>query len=73
MGASVLSNLQKELLKLYGINIPEQLREIKSLLSNYFADKATADMDKLWNENNGDKQTINQWANGHNRRRTLLY
>ncbi len=70
MGASVLSNMQKELLKLYGTNIPdEQLTEIKLLLSNYFADKATAEMDKLWDKNNWDEQTMNQWANEHKRRK----
>jgi hypothetical protein len=71
MGALVLSNLQKELLKLYGNNIPdEQLREIKILLSNYFADKASAEMDKLWDKNNWDDQTMNQWTNEHNRRKS---
>lgn len=70
MGASVLSNMQKELLKLYGTNIPdEELKEIKLLLSNYFADKATAEMEKLWEENNWDELTMNQWANEHNRRK----
>lgn len=70
MGASVLSNMQKELLKLYGTNIPdEQLKEIKLLLSNYFADKATAEMDKLWDKNHWNEQTMNQWANEHSRRK----
>ncbi len=69
MSVSVLSNMQKELLKLYGTDIPdEQLKEIKLLLSNYFADKATAEMDKLWNENNWNEQTMNQWANEHRRK-----
>jgi len=35
MGALVLSNMQKELLKLYSTEIPDaQLQEIKYLLSN---------------------------------------
>lgn len=68
MGTSVLSNMQKELLKLYSTDIPdEQLEEIKLLLSNYFADKATEEMDKLWDKNNWNEQTMNQWANEHNR------
>jgi len=70
MGASVLSNIQIELLKLYGTNIPEeQLREIKLLLSDYFADKATEEMDMLWEKNDWTEQTMNQWANEHNRRK----
>jgi hypothetical protein len=68
MGATVLSNMQKELLKLYSTDIPdEQLEEIKLLLSNYFADKATEEMDRLWDKNNWNEQTMNQWANEHNR------
>ena len=68
MGASVLSNMQKELLKLYTTDIPdEQLNEIKLLLSNYFAQKASDEIDKLWDENKWDNQTMNQWANEHNR------
>jgi hypothetical protein len=68
MGAHVLSNMQKELLKLYSTEIPDgQLQEIKYLLSNYFADKASDEMDRLWDENNWNDQTMNQWANEHNR------
>lgn len=68
MAAQVLSNMQKELLKLYSTEIPDtQLREIKLLLSNYFAQKASSEMDRLWAENNWDDQTMNRWANEHNR------
>jgi hypothetical protein len=68
MAAPVLSNMQKELLKLYSTEIPDtQLREIKLLLSNYFAQKASSEMDRLWAENNWDDQTMNRWANEHNR------
>jgi len=66
MGTPVLSNMQKELLKLYSTEIPEvQLLEIKYLLSNYFADKASDEMDRLWDENNWNDQTMNKWANEH--------
>jgi hypothetical protein len=68
MGATALSNMQKELLKLYATNIPdEELLEIKLLLSNYFAEKATKEVDKHWEENNWNKETMNKWANEHNR------
>lgn len=70
MGAAALSNMQKELLKLYATNIPdEELREIKLLLSNYFAEKASKEVDKLWEENNWNKETMNKWANEHSRRK----
>ncbi len=68
MGATALSNMQKELLKLYATNIPdEQLKEIKVLLSNYFANKASDEVDKLWDENKWDEETMKEWANEHNR------
>ena len=68
MGVPVLSNMQKELLKLYSTEIPEaQLQEIKYLLGNYFADKASDEMDRLWDENSWNDQTMNQWANEYNR------
>lgn len=65
---TALSNMQIELLKLYSTNIPdEQLREIKLLLSHYFADKASDGIDKLWDENNWNNDTMKQWTNEHNR------
>ncbi|MCF8361712.1 MAG: hypothetical protein K9G70_03725 [Prolixibacteraceae bacterium] len=68
MAAPVLTNMQKELLKLYSTEIPDdQLKEIKFLLSKYFAEKATSEIDRLWDENNWNGQTMNQWANEHNR------
>ncbi|MBK7638442.1 MAG: hypothetical protein IPJ13_32425 [Saprospiraceae bacterium] len=51
--AKPLTNLQMQLLKSFYFDIPtEQLEEIKTLLGNYFASKATDEMDKLWVENN---------------------
>lgn len=68
MAATVLSNLQKELLKLYSAGVSdEQLHEIKLLLGNYFAEKATQEMDRLWDENNWSEETMTKWANDHKR------
>lgn len=73
MTPSVLRNMQKEFLKLYTTDFPdEQLKEIKLMLSNYFAEKPTAEMDKLWDKNKWDEKTINQWANEHTRRKDKL-
>ncbi len=48
-----LTNVQIELLKLFQYNLPEnQLAEIKNMLAKYFAKTASAEMDKLWDENN---------------------
>lgn len=64
----MLSNVQIELLKLYANNISEaDLREIKLMLSNYFANKASDAMDQFCAEQNLSPQNIMAWANEHNR------
>ena len=63
-----LSNLQLELLRLYGNGVSEEnLREIKMILAKYFADKATDEMDKVWEEKNLTEQDMTRWTNEHNR------
>ena len=59
-----LTNVQIELLKLFQYNLPEeQLAEIKNILAKYFAKTATAEMDKLWEENNWNNDLMQEWAN----------
>ena len=63
-----LSNLQLELLRLYGNDVSDEtLREVKSVLAKYFADKATEEMDKVWEEKNLTEQDMINWTNEHNR------
>ena len=63
-----MSNLQLELLRLYGNGVSdESLREIKTILAKYFADKATAAMDQVWDEKGLTEQTMIDWTNEHNR------
>ncbi len=63
-----LSNLQLELLKLYANDLPdEQLNDIKFLLAQYFAQKATEAMDKQWNERGLTEQDMINWTHEHNR------
>jgi hypothetical protein len=65
-----LTNVQIELLKLFQYNLPEeQLVEIKNMLGKYFAKTATAEMDKLWEENNWDNDLMKEWANEHLRKK----
>jgi hypothetical protein len=65
-----LTNVQLELLKLFQYNLPEsQLAEIKNMLAKYFAQTATAEMDKLWEENNWNNDKMNEWANEHLRKK----
>jgi hypothetical protein len=63
-----LSNLQIELLRLYSNDVSEEtLREVKSILAKYFADKATEEMDKVWDEKGLTAQDMIDWTNEHNR------
>ncbi len=63
-----LSNLQLELLRLYGANVSEEaLVEIKGMLARYFADRASDEMDDLWKERGITPDDMPQWASEHNR------
>ena len=54
-----LSNLQLELLKVFSRNLSDsQLLEIKQILANYFAQKATEEMDRLWDEKGWTNETM---------------
>ncbi|MDB5143799.1 MAG: hypothetical protein JWQ66_2512 [Mucilaginibacter sp.] len=64
-----LSNIQIELLKLFQYNLPEkQLIEIKNILAKYFANTATEEMDRLWDENGWNDKTMKTWADEHLRK-----
>jgi hypothetical protein len=57
-----LSNLQIELLQLYSQNVSEEdLIAIKRLLARYFADRASDEMDKLWEEEGWTNDTMDEW------------
>ena len=63
-----LTNLQLEILKVFQYDLKEnQLFEIKQLLSAYFAEKATREMDRLWEANAWNQETMEQWAKEHSR------
>lgn len=63
-----LSNLQLELLKVFSYELSEeQLSEIRNLLANYFAKKASDQMDLLWEQNNWSEETMNEWGKEHMR------
>ncbi len=68
MQKSGLSNLQKELLKLYANDVSESsLLEIKQILARYFADKASEAMNEVWEEKGLTGQKMIDWTNEHNR------
>ncbi|MCB9282655.1 MAG: hypothetical protein H6563_01160 [Lewinellaceae bacterium] len=61
-----LSNLQLELLKLFSFNLSDQqIKEVRVLLSRYFAEKATQEMDQLWEDQNWADETMEQWSKEH--------
>ncbi len=56
------TNIQWQLLQLYNRNISEaNLLEIKQLLANYFANKASEEMDMLWDTNGWTNETMHKW------------
>ena len=69
-----MSNLQLELLRLYGNGVSEKnLREIKSIFDNYFADKASNAINRVWDEKGLIEQTMIDWTNEHNRAENRPY
>ena len=61
-----LTNLQLELIKLFSYNLnTNQLLEVKDLLAKYFADKATQEMDKIWEEKKLTNETMDSWLKEH--------
>ena len=57
-----LSNLQIELLRLYSQNVSEEdLLAIKRLPAKYFADRASDEMDALWEEQGWTNETMDKW------------
>ncbi|MCE6989313.1 hypothetical protein [Dyadobacter sp. CY323] len=66
-----LSNLQIELLKLYPYSVSEnELRDIRKMLADYFAQKIDSEMNQLWEKNDWNDQTIESWKSEHLRSKT---
>jgi hypothetical protein len=76
--APPLTNLQRELLDLFALDLPEdELREIKHLLARYFAEKATAGFDAFADSlprSSGEQELspedTDRWATEHARAST---
>lgn len=66
--AQKLTNLQLEIIKLFAYQIPDnQIFEIKDLLAKYFVEAASREMDRLWEENQWNNDTMENWLEEHNR------
>ena len=63
-----LTNLQQELLKIFSIELSDkELLEIKHLLATHFASKASDEMDRLWETNQRNQETMETWLAEHSR------
>jgi len=63
-----LTNLQIELLEVFKYELSDdQIKEIRSLLVDYFAEKVTSGIDKLFEENNWGEEKIEEWSKEHMR------
>ncbi|MBS1530491.1 MAG: hypothetical protein JSU01_09300 [Bacteroidetes bacterium] len=59
-----LSNIQIELLKLFGTNLSERdLIELKQLLSKFCAKKAISLADDIWDKKGLSDQEMDTWLN----------
>lgn len=62
---SPLSNVQIELMKMFSHNLnDDDLVSLKRVLANFFAEKASDEMDKLWDQNNWSNKTMDNWLSG---------
>ena len=65
-----LTNLQLELLKMFQYDLAEnQLQDIRSILGNYFAETASKEMNKLWEQAGWSDETMERWKIEHLRKK----
>ena len=58
----LLSNVQIELLKLYSVNVSDDvLLELKKIISKFLVQKMREEADKVWGEKGYTESNINEW------------
>lgn len=68
MERTVFNAAQLQILDLMSyVESDETLDEIKDMLSNYFAQKAEKEIDKLWDSGKINNTIIEEWKNEHMR------
>lgn len=68
MERTVFNAAQLQILDLMSyVESDETLDEIKDMLSNYFAQKAEKEIDKLWDNGKINNTIIEEWKNEHMR------
>lgn len=61
---SPFSNTQLELLKLFSTGLSDsELKELRDLLANFYADKSIKAADKAWDEKGLSNQEMDRWLN----------
>ena len=59
-----LSNIQLELMKLYGTNLSDtELDELKDVLAKFYAEKAVSKADAIWDERGLANADMEEWLN----------
>ena len=65
-----LNALQLELLELFAREVSNQdLLAIKQMVSDFFAQKAIAEADAIWEDQGYSDDTMNEWLNIHERKK----
>ena len=65
-----LSNMQIELINMFNYKLSEkQLKDVKDVLSDYFAKQVTLQIDDFFVEKKLDTDTIDSWAKEHMRKK----
>ena len=68
MERTVFNNAQLEILDLMSyVESEAMLKEIRDMLSRYFAEKAQQEIDKLWNEGTINDAVVEEWKTEHMR------
>lgn len=68
MERTIFTPYQQQVLNLMShVDSDEQMKEISNLLSTYFAQKAVAAADHLWDNGQIDAKVIEGWKNEHMR------
>ncbi|MBS1556601.1 MAG: hypothetical protein JSU09_16915 [Bacteroidetes bacterium] len=61
---SPFSNTQLELLKLFSTGLSDsELKELRELLANFYANKSIKAADKAWDEKGLSNQEMDRWLN----------
>ncbi len=59
-----LSNVQMELLKIFSTGVSDsEIGELKAVIANFYANKATRRADEIWDEKGLTNDDMDKWLN----------